>query len=101
MFENLKSKIKVNETLQALSDPQRRKILKVLKANGPSPVKKIASQFTISLPSLSHHLNTLKHANLVNKKRQGQEIYYSINKSVFNQLTMLMHQYFSHLGKGN
>ena len=102
MLENIRTKIhniKVSETLQAISDPQRRKILKVLKTKGPSPVNKISNHFTISLPSLSHHLNTLKNVNLVNKQRKGQEIYYSINKSVVTQLTLVLSTYFKSLSK--
>lgn len=46
----------------------------------------IAESFNISKPSISHHLNLLKQANLVIDERQGQNIYYSLNTTVFQEL---------------
>ena len=46
----------------------------------------IADAFPISKPSISHHLNLLKQANLVMDERQGQNIYYSLNTTVFQEL---------------
>ena len=37
-------------------------------------------------PSLSHHLNTLKTAGLVDAERDGQNIIYSLNTSVLQGL---------------
>ena len=37
-------------------------------------------------PSLSHHLNTLKQANLVLRERQGQHILYSLNTTVLQEV---------------
>lgn len=46
----------------------------------------IAEEFNISKPSLSHHLNILKQAELVQTERQGQNIIYSLNTTVFQEL---------------
>jgi len=46
----------------------------------------IAEYFNISKPSISHHLNLLKQANLVIDERQGQNISYSLNTTVFQEL---------------
>ncbi len=37
-------------------------------------------------PSISHHLNTLKAAGLVDAERDGQSIVYSLNTSVLQDL---------------
>jgi DNA-binding transcriptional ArsR family regulator len=74
----------LNNTLQALSDPTRRKILDLLKKNDMA-AGEIAKYFTITLPSLSHHLSVLKAADLVTSQRQGQEVIYSLNLSVFEE----------------
>jgi len=83
----------LNRTFQALSDPTRRQILDLLKKN-EMPAGEIGSHFSISSPSLSHHLNVLKQADLVSTRRQGQLIIYSLNVSVFEELTQALLDYF-------
>jgi DNA-binding transcriptional ArsR family regulator len=46
----------------------------------------IADQFQISKPSISHHLDLLKQAGLVEASKQGQFIYYSLNTTVVDEL---------------
>lgn len=67
---------------KALSDPIRREILKKLKKRDLTP-SELGLHFPISGPSLSHHLNTLKAANLITADKQGQKIVYSLNTTVF------------------
>lgn len=69
------------QTFKALADPTRREILQLL-AGGSMSAGDIAQRFDISKPSLSHHFNLLKQANLVRTHRQGQNIYYTLNTSV-------------------
>lgn len=74
-----------NNVFKALSDPTRRKILQLLKEKDLS-AGEISDYFEISKPSISHHLNILKQADLVIDERQGQNIYYSLNTTVFQEL---------------
>lgn len=74
-----------NLAFKALSDPSRRKILILLREKDMT-AGEIATYFNISKPSISHHLNLLKQANLVLDERQGQNIYYSLNTTVFQEL---------------
>lgn len=83
----------LNSTLQALSDPTRRKILELLKKKDLA-AGEIAANFNITLPSLSHHLNVLKQADLVTGQRQGQEIIYSLNLSVFEEIAEKLYKFF-------
>jgi DNA-binding transcriptional ArsR family regulator len=46
----------------------------------------IADQFQISKPSISHHLDLLKQADLVVAVKEGQFIYYSINTTVLDEM---------------
>jgi DNA-binding transcriptional ArsR family regulator len=68
----------LTQTLQALADPTRRKILQMLGAQDLS-AGDIGAAFNMKAPSISHHLTVLKNAGLVLAERQGQSIVYSLN----------------------
>jgi ArsR family transcriptional regulator len=67
---------------QALADPNRRRILSLLK-KGSRSAGEIAEEFPISMASLSHHYGVLKSADLIRSERRGQRIVYSLNTTVF------------------
>ena len=48
--------------------------------------REVAAHFDISKPTLSHHLATLKAAGLVTDERHGQNIVYSLNTTVMQDL---------------
>lgn len=75
----------LNNVFKALSDKTRRQILNLLKS-GDLNAGEIAEHFDLSKPSISHHLNILKQANLVLDERQGQTIVYSLNATVFQEM---------------
>lgn len=75
----------LSHTFQALSDPTRRAILNLLKEKDLT-AGEIADCFSISKPSISHHLNVLKCAGLVLDERKGQFILYSLNTSVLEEV---------------
>jgi len=75
----------LNNTFKALSDSTRRKILHLLKTRDLT-AGEIADHFNISKPSISHHLNLLKTADLITDERRGQYIFYSLNTSVFEEV---------------
>ena len=75
----------VSLAFKALADPTRRKILKLLRQRDMT-AGEIAGHFTISKPSISHHLNVLKQADLIWDQRQGQNIVYSLNTSVIDEI---------------
>ncbi|MDA3732059.1 autorepressor SdpR family transcription factor [Niameybacter massiliensis] len=68
----------MNDLFKALSDPSRRRIIQLLK-NGDLSAGEIAEHFDMAKPSISHHLNLLKQANLVTSEKQGQSVIYSLN----------------------
>ena len=73
------------EAFKALADPTRRHILELLRTKDLT-AGEIAEHFDMTTPSLSHHLNTLKTAGLVEAERDGQNIIYSLNTSVLQGL---------------
>ena len=74
-----------NSAFRALADQTRREILSMLRG-GPRTSGEIASQFDSSWPTISRHLSVLREAGLVLAERKGQEIYYELNTSVFQDL---------------
>ena len=77
------------EVFKAISDPSRRKILKILK-EGSKTAGELAEEFEITKGSLSHHFNILKAAGLVRCERRGQQIVYSLNLSVLEETASLL-----------
>ena len=73
------------EGFKALADPTRWRILELLR-DGDLTAGELAEHFDISKPSLSHHLATLKSAGLVSDERRGQNIVYSLNTTVMQDL---------------
>lgn len=73
------------EAFKALADPTRRRILELLHASDLT-AGQIAEHFSITKPSLSHHLSTLKAAGLVTAERDGQNIIYSLSTTVLQDL---------------
>lgn len=71
---------------KALADPSRRHILRLLK-RGSLSAGELAGHFPMTKGSLSHHFNVLKAAELVRCERRGQQIVYSLNTSVFEEVT--------------
>jgi len=74
----------MNVLFKALKDPTRRKILSMLRDEDLS-AGEIADAFDISKPSISHHLDILKQAELISGERDGQFIRYSINATVLEE----------------
>jgi ArsR family transcriptional regulator len=75
----------MNILFKALNDRTRREILEMLKERDMT-AGEIADSFHISKPSISHHLDLLKQAGLVESLRNGQFIYYSINTTVMDDI---------------
>ncbi len=75
----------LQDTLKALSDPTRRKILEILK-KGSMSAGEIGEYFEMTGATLSHHLNILKKADLVQDTKKGTFIYYEINTSVMEDI---------------
>lgn len=75
----------IQDTLKALSDPTRRKILELLKKKAMT-AGEIAGNFNVSGRTISHHLSILKDADLVSDLKQSTFIYYNINTSVMEDV---------------
>jgi|ERR1700733_9887659 ArsR family transcriptional regulator len=80
----------MNEVFQALSDPTRREILRLLR-NSDMTAGELADRFPLAKSTLSGHFNVLKHAGLIVSEKSGTTVVYSLNVSAVEQaLTAVM-----------
>lgn len=75
----------MNQVFKALNDQTRREILELLKESDMT-AGEIADHFDISKPSISHHLDLLKQAGLIDAVKSGQFITYSLNTTVVDEI---------------
>ena len=75
-MNNTKAKYDV---FQAIADPKRRKIIKLLADNEKS-IKSITQDFNISRTAVNKHLNILYQAELVTKKKLGKKTGKKLNQ---------------------
>ncbi len=76
--------------LSVLAEPMRMKILRLLSASKSLRAKDILEEFSVTQPTLSHHMNILIDSELVRAQKDGRCIWYSINTSSIKALTDML-----------
>ena len=76
-------------TFKALSDPTRRRMLERLR-DGDLNAGELAEGLPMTKASVSHHLSLLKQAGLIRVRRQGQNLVYSLDTTVFQEALQWM-----------
>lgn len=71
--------------LRALSDETRLEILEILRHKEMN-VNDIALNCRASRPTVSHHLQILKRVRIVNSRKDGKEVIYSMNMNTMTGL---------------
>src|SRR5579862_7901789 len=64
----------LTDVLTAISHPTRRAIIGQL-ANGPARFLEVAKPFDTALNAVTKHLKLLERAGLIQRKKQGREVY--------------------------
>lgn len=82
----------MNNVFKALNDKTRRDILELLKKEDLT-AGQIAGHFSFSKPTISHHLDLLKQAELLTSVKKGQFVCYSLNTTVMDELLKWMLQF--------
>jgi DNA-binding transcriptional ArsR family regulator len=67
------------DTLNAIAEPNRRKIIQLLAQRGKLTAGEIAGHFRSSAPAISQHLQVLREAKAVSVAREAQKRIYSLN----------------------
>lgn len=74
----------MNDVFQALGDPTRREILRLLRKR-PMTAGEISASFKLARSTMSGHLKLLRFAGLIVAEKKGTSILYSLNMSVVEQ----------------
>lgn len=82
----------INLAFKALNDKTRREILELLRKKDMT-AGEIVEQFNISGPSISHHLDLLRQAGLIESEKQGQFVKYTLNTTVLDDIMKWMIQF--------
>jgi len=77
---------------KALGDPVRLQLMSMIASapDGEICVCELTPAFTLSGPTISHHLKTLRDAGLVDAERRGTWVYYRARPDVMRQLAALL-----------
>ena len=81
--------MQLDDTLIALADDTRRRILRRL-ASGEARVTEVAEPFDISLNSVSKHIRLLERAGLVRRRVAGRDHFLALEPGPFDELTQWM-----------
>lgn len=73
---------------KALSDPNRLAVIDMIKTEEKCACK-ILEELHITQPTLSHHMKILCDSGLVNSRREGKWMHYSINVELFGEIKKL------------
>ena len=68
----------MDEIFKALGDPTRLRIVQMLARHGEMCVCRIVDELEMHQPAISHHMAKLKQAGLLNARKEGQWIHYSL-----------------------
>jgi len=90
----------INQVFKALADPTRREILRLL-GQGEKTAGDLADRFDLTKPSVSHHFAVLKEAGLIRSRRSGQQIYYSLDTTVVQDVLARVWDLFPGLAPGD
>lgn len=75
----------LTDVYQALADPTRREILRILRMEGDLTAGELAERFPLAKSTLSGHFQVLRAAGLIVAEKQGNRIVYSIAESAFEE----------------
>jgi len=69
-----------SKCLSSIGEGNRVKIIRQLRKK-PNNVSKIWASFSLTQPTISHHLKVLEKMGIVFSRKKGREIYYFLNKN--------------------
>ena len=84
-FEDCEIVMGIRELFNVFSDPVRLKMVELLKERDWTP-SQLAEELGLSRPTITHHLNLMRNAGVVNCTKQGKEVICSLEETVFQEI---------------
>lgn len=82
----------LTNVLTAISHPTRRAIIGQL-ASGPARFLDVAKPFDTALNAVTKHLKLLERAGLIERRKQGREVFISFRAEPLRQVAGWVHEY--------
>jgi DNA-binding transcriptional ArsR family regulator len=82
----------LTDVLTAISHPSRRAIIGQL-ALGPARFTDVASSFDTALNAVTKHLKLLERAGLIERNKQGREVFISFRGEPLREVAEWVHEY--------
>jgi DNA-binding transcriptional ArsR family regulator len=82
----------LTDVLTAISHPTRRAIIGQL-ANGPARFLDVAKPFDTALNAVTKHLKLLQRAGLIERRKQGREVFISFRGEPLREVAEWMNEY--------
>ncbi len=79
----------VAEICKVLSDPHRLQIMKLL-VDGEMCASELLRSFSISQPTLSHHMKAMTERKLLREKKRGKRTYYGIDRRTWDEFMLVL-----------
>jgi DNA-binding transcriptional ArsR family regulator len=83
---------RLTDVLTAISHPSRRAIIGQL-ANGPARFLEVAKPFDTALNAVTKHLKLLERAGLIERRKQGREVFISFRGEPLREVAGWVHEY--------
>ena len=83
---------RISDVLTAISHPTRRAIIAQL-ANGPARFLDLAKPYDTALNAVTKHLKLLERAGLIERRKQGREVYISFRGGPLKEVAGWLHEY--------
>jgi DNA-binding transcriptional ArsR family regulator len=82
----------LTDVLTAISHPTRRAIIGQL-ASGPARFLDVAEPFDTALNAVTKHLKLLERAGLIDRRKQGREVFISLRAEPLREVANWVHEY--------
>jgi DNA-binding transcriptional ArsR family regulator len=74
------------DTIAALAEPQRRRVVEILAHRGRLSASEISGEFDVTPQAVSQHLRVLREANVIRMEKRAQQRLYTLNPRSMNHI---------------